>query len=361
MPTHAHHAHDALARQEEAKLAAAEARGFSGDVIAQIHEHRANTKPTPSWEELARGMGMSSGTLHQCVHGTYKGNPEPFEAKAISYFAMLQLRESAPHEIFPTAIANQFLEAVQAAKSSGEAVVVVHLPGVGASVTASLYARKDNTAILLTARRGIRSGRGAILHELRRALTRQKWRRKDERAGTMAEDVCRRLKGSGRVIIIDHADECSKDALALLLSLREETGCPLILMGAPRLHERIESVGEGEARPAAVGLWRELRFQSAASLTAAVHGLCRVLAPDHVENLQRQAYQAAKESHGNLRALSQRIRLAISIAEEKQLAIDVAFDHARLRLIACTSAEQRLYVMAQRRNETTKDLALAAA
>lgn len=359
MSTQAAHAATAMEAAEEARLSATtDARGFSPEVVAAIHEHR--TKTNLSWSALARAMGMSDGTLHQCCSGSYKGNPESFEQKALSYFAMLQLRENAPHDIFETDIARQFLEAVGAAKSSGEAIIVTHLPGVGASIAATLYARNDSTAILITARRGIRSGRGAILHELRRALTRQKWRRKDERAGTLAEDVCRRLKGSGRVLVIDHADECTKDALAFILSVREETGCAVILMGASRLHERIESVGEGESRPAAVGLWRELRFSSAAALTAAVNKLCQVLAPEHADALRKPAYAVAKESRGNLRALSQRLRLAVSLVTKDRPAI-TAFEHARLQLVATTTATERLEIMTRRRREEDKTLNLVAA
>jgi DNA transposition AAA+ family ATPase len=358
MSTHAPHIAAALEAREGLQVAPAEARGFSPETAAQIHQHRETSGL--SWAHLSRAMGMSDGTLHQCVHGTYKGNPEAFEQKALSYFAMLQLRENAPHDIFETEIAKQFLEVVKAAKGSGEAVLVTHLPGVGASIAATLYARNDSTAILITARRGIRSGRGAILHDLRRTLTRQKWRRKDERAGTLAEDVVRRLSGSGRVIVIDHADELTKDAISFILSIREETGCAVILMGAPRLHEKIEAVGEGDARPAAVGLWRELRFSSASALSAAIHNLCRVLAPEHAEDLRRPAYQAAREAHGNLRAIAQRLRLTVTLTKGER-PVATAWDHARLRLVSTTTAAERIGVMEHRRREDQKTLNLPAA
>lgn len=359
MSTQAHHIHAAQQAAEDARLAASETRGFSAETATQIQEHRA--KSNISWEALARAMGMSQATLHQCVHGTYKGQADSFEQKALSYFAMLQLREGAAHDIFETNICVQFLECVQCAKTSGEPVLVTHLPGVGASSAAIFFARSDSTAILITARRGIRAGRGSILHELRRALTRQKWRRKDERAGTLGEDVCRRLKGSGRVIIVDHADELSKDALSFLLSVREETGCAIVLVGAPRLHERIESIGDDGARPAAMGAWRELRWKTSQTLSATVSKLLTVLAPDQAEPLRRLAYQAAKDSHGNLRALTQRIRLAVTLAEGGKLTPDVAFDHARHQLVATTTAAERLTVMVQRRTADAKSLALAAA
>lgn len=321
-------------------------RGFSPETVAAIKEHMKASEL--SFQALSKRSGLNVSILHECMSGKYKGRVEDKEAQVRAYLSVAKIQRQVPHGVFPTEITKQLFDAAANAKSRG-LYVAVGLPGIGKTVAVNQYQEQDLTAIIVTARRGLRTTRGFLLRELRSRLTTWKWTRKDEREGTMSDDVLNRLRDSRRLIIADHADELTLDSLSFLLSLQEETSCSLLLVGAPRLHLRLEELASSGARGVASCLWSELRFTSTRSRNDAVDHLLDAVTPQHSDALRDAVRSAAVKNHGNLSTLAACINVATHLVESKGEPAPSAFDQSRFYLTGASTAAERLTLMEQRR------------
>ena len=185
--------------------------------------------------KLARGIGTSPASISMYLNGTYAekgGNYETIEPK-IEAFLEVQESKAQREELVlgfvSTKTTRRISEVMRDAHEAGDTVVIYGQAGLGKTQAVKNYCEKNPAAILIEANPSFTAL--VLMRKLAAAA-------KVSTVGSLNdlfESVSDRLRDSGRLIVVDEAENLPLRALEIIRRLHDDTGCGLVLSGMPRL------------------------------------------------------------------------------------------------------------------------------
>ena len=185
--------------------------------------------------QLARGIGTSPASISMYLNGTYAdkgGNYETIEPK-IEAFLEVQKSKAQREELVlgfvSTKTTRRISEVMRDAHEAGDTVVIYGQAGLGKTQAVKNYCEKNPAAILIEANPSFTAL--VLMRKLAAAA-------KVSTVGSLNdlfESVSDRLRDSGRLIMVDEAENLPLRALEIIRRLHDDTGCGLVLSGMPRL------------------------------------------------------------------------------------------------------------------------------
>ncbi len=184
---------------------------------------------------LARGIGVSPASISMYLNDTYAekgGNYETIEPK-IEAFLEVQESKAQREELVlgfvSTKTTRRISEVMRDAHEAGDTVVIYGQAGLGKTQAVKNYCEKNPAAILIEANPSFTAL--VLMRKLAAAA-------KVSTVGSLNdlfESVSDRLRDSGRLIVVDEAENLPLRALEIIRRLHDDTGCGLVLSGMPRL------------------------------------------------------------------------------------------------------------------------------
>lgn len=185
--------------------------------------------------QLARGIGTSPASISMYLNGTYAdkgGNYETIEPKIEAFLEVQESkaqREELVLEFVSTKTTRRISEVMRDAHEAGDTVVIYGQAGLGKTQAVKNYCEKNPAAILIEANPSFTAL--VLMRKLAAAA-------KVSTVGSLNdlfESVSDRLRDSGRLIVVDEAENLPLRALEIIRRLHDDTGCGLVLSGMPRL------------------------------------------------------------------------------------------------------------------------------
>lgn len=186
-------------------------------------------------------LGISGGAISAFLSGKYK-TPHTLIPKIQNLISMNAKKQVAPKapDFASTSISRTVHNAVAYAHLRGVISVVYGDAGVGKTSTVREYVRNDNLALLITISPTYASITG--VNELIAAQlgVRERVSRK------LTAEIVDRLKGSGRVLIVDEAQHLTVRALNHLRCLSDESGIGVALVGNEEVYSKLRGSGKAD-------------------------------------------------------------------------------------------------------------------
>lgn len=274
---------------------------------------------------VARSIDYSGATLSQYLQGKYTGDVEKVD-DAVKVFLELQHdRQAVPKHEIPychISTTRKLHEVARMCHLDGEIGVCYSDAGLGKTVATKRYAHGHKNVILIEADLGHTAR--VLFSELHRKCGL-------DGEGTihdMFEDIIEKLKGSGRLIIIDEAEHLPYRALELLRRVYDKAGVGILLVGMPRLISNLRGKrGEYAQLYSRIGVAVKLDTLKAADTQEIVH------AAIPGSNGVWKAYHEA--SGGNARILSKLIYRSRRVAQinKSDVTDEIVRETAKMLLI----------------------------
>jgi DNA transposition AAA+ family ATPase len=246
---------------------------------------------------VAKAIGHSTATISQWLGGTYPGNVQRIDRAIESFLKRERERSDAPKHTIPfhmTSIAEKVFEIARIAHLDGEIMVIYGNAGIGKTMALKEYAEQNPDVILIRANLGFTAR--VLFLELSKELG-------TDTQGSIQDlfkNVVSKLRGSGRLIIVDEAEHLPYRALELLRTVYDEAGIGVLLAGMHKLiHNLRGKKGEYSQLYSRIGMAVPLDTltpddsrEIVASMIPSANGLWKTF---------------HQEAHGNARALSKLI------------------------------------------------------
>jgi len=193
-----------------------------------------NESKTRTQAHLVKQISYSAGSVSTLINGVHPKDPQP----VINVIIPIVEDTSKPlvaGEFVHTSTYNIVLSACKKAKDSARFTVVAGSPGVGKTSSLLEYVKEDPNAIYMCGSETTTSS--VVLDELMEALSIKA--RATNTKNSRLKLIIEKLAGSGRLIILDEADKCAKDACDPLRTISDKTGCGVVLAGNHQLRDNI--------------------------------------------------------------------------------------------------------------------------
>ena len=261
--------------------------------------------------ELARGIGVSPASISMYLNNTYAEKGGKYETIEPKIEAFLEVQESKAQReelvlgFVSTKTTRRISEVMRDAHEAGDTVVIYGQAGLGKTQAVKNYCEKNPAAILIEANPSFTA---LVLMRKLAAAT------KVSTVGSLNdlfESVSDRLRDSGRLIVVDEAENLPFRALEIIRRLHDDTGCGLVLSGMPRLVANLR------------GKHGEL-VQLYSRVSVALN-LGDSMPDEELEEIARAAMPEAddatiaelvKQSNGNTRRMSKLMRGAVRTANK---------------------------------------------
>ena len=184
---------------------------------------------------LARGIGISPASISMYLNDTYAEKGGKYETIEPKIEAFLEVQESKAQReelvlgFVSTKTTRRISEVMRDAHEAGDTVVIYGQAGLGKTQAVKNYCEKNPAAILIEANPSFTAL--VLMRKLAAAA-------KVSTVGSLNdlfESVSDRLRDSGRLIVVDEAENLPLRALEIIRRLHDDTGCGLVLSGMPRL------------------------------------------------------------------------------------------------------------------------------
>ncbi|MCP2041442.1 DNA transposition AAA+ family ATPase [Neisseria sp. HSC-16F19] len=181
---------------------------------------------------VARAIGVTPAVVNQYLQGKYKGDVAAVD-RAVGAFLQKQREKAADKKLAVpyvyTTTAKRVRDMLRLAHLEGETVVLYGQAGLGKTRALAAY-RADNPDALLLDTDPTYTAK-VLLQKLAQMLG------ADGRGNLseLMEAVVGRLKDSGRIILVDEAENLPLRALECLRRVHDKAGVGLVLAGMPRL------------------------------------------------------------------------------------------------------------------------------
>lgn len=264
--------------------------------------------------QIARAVTVAPAAISMYLNGTYAdkgGKYATIEPKIEAFLdreAAKAQRDDLEIGFVSTRTARRIAEMMRDAHEAGDFAVIYGQAGLGKTEAVKAYCRNNP---------------GAVLIETNPSYTAQVLMRKLAEAckvgstGTlndMFDAVCDRLDGSGRLIVVDEAENLPLRALEILRRLHDMTGCGLVFSGMPKLIANMRG---------RYGEQAQLYSRTCGSVnlgdTVPEEELAEI-AKNALPNADEDTIAAlVKESGGNVRRLTKLMRGAVRVAKKNGL------------------------------------------
>ena len=260
---------------------------------------------------LARGIGVSPASISMYLNNNYAEKGGKYETIEPKIEAFLEVQESKAQReelvlgFVSTKTTRRISEVMRDAHEAGDTVVIYGQAGLGKTQAVKNYCEKNPAAILIEANPSFTAL--VLMRKLAAAA-------KVSTIGSLNdlfESVSDRLRDSGRLIVVDEAENLPLRALEIIRRLHDDTGCGLVLSGMPRLVANLR------------GKHGEL-VQLYSRVSVALN-LGDSMPDDELEEIARAAMPEAddatiaelvKQSNGNTRRMSKLMRGAVRTANK---------------------------------------------
>lgn len=260
---------------------------------------------------LARGIGVSPASISMYLNDTYAATGGKYETIEPKIEAFLEVQESKAQReelvlgFVSTKTTRRISEVMRDAHEAGDTVVIYGQAGLGKTQAVKNYCEKNPAAILIEANPSFTAL--VLMRKLAAAA-------KVSTVGSLNdlfESVSDRLRDSGRLIVVDEAENLPLRALEIIRRLHDDTGCGLVLSGMPRLVANLR------------GKHGEL-VQLYSRVSVALN-LGDSMPDEELEEIARAAMPEAddatiaelvKQSNGNTRRMSKLMRGAVRTANK---------------------------------------------
>jgi len=260
---------------------------------------------------LARGIGVSPASISMYLNDNYAEKGGKYETIEPKIEAFLEVQESKAQReelvlgFVSTKTTRRISEVMRDAHEAGDTVVIYGQAGLGKTQAVKNYCEKNPAAILIEANPSFTAL--VLMRKLAAAA-------KVSTVGSLNdlfESVSDRLRDSGRLIVVDEAENLPLRALEIIRRLHDDTGCGLVLSGMPRLVANLR------------GKHGEL-VQLYSRVSVALN-LGDSMPDEELEQIARAAMPEAddetiaelvKQSNGNTRRMSKLMRGAVRTANK---------------------------------------------
>ncbi|EIT6418107.1 AAA family ATPase [Salmonella enterica] len=182
--------------------------------------------------QVARAIGRSVTAMNQYVQGKYNGDIADMEERIANFIRRVREKQNAlriDERFVPTPTARKGLEVLAYAHQECEICVLYGAAGLGKTMTLKEYARRDDAVIFIEADPGYTAR--TLLEELCGRLRLNK----NGNIHTLIDLCVEKLKGTGRLLIIDEAELLPYRALEVIRRLHDKAGIGVVMAGMPRL------------------------------------------------------------------------------------------------------------------------------
>ncbi len=182
--------------------------------------------------QVARAIGRSVTAMNQYVQGKYNGDIADMEERIANFIRRVREKQNAlriDERFVSTPTARKGLEVLAYAHQECEICVLYGAAGLGKTMTLKEYARRDDAVIFIEADPGYTAR--TLLEELCGRLKQNK----NGNIHTLIDLCVEKLKGTGRLLIIDEAELLPYRALEVVRRLHDKAGIGVVMAGMPRL------------------------------------------------------------------------------------------------------------------------------
>ncbi|MCK1142188.1 AAA family ATPase [Providencia stuartii] len=185
-----------------------------------------------SQAQAARGIGVSTAVINQFLQNKYNGDVNAVEEKVRQFISREQERDKS-RRIKPvyvaTLMARKGRDVIRMAHMDGDINVIYGDAGMGKTMIMRQYAKEHLDAVLIEADPGYTAR--VVLEELCNKLGLSKRGNMHE----LSESIIQTLRDSGRIILVDEAENLPYRALETLRRIHDKSGIGIVLAGMPRL------------------------------------------------------------------------------------------------------------------------------
>ena len=262
-----------------------------------------------SFQAVSRATAMSATTLNLWLNDNYVGNLDKISDSVCSF--IIREKERSFKQNIPfveTSIAKNIFEIAQICHINGEIGVCYGRAGLGKTVAIKQYVKVNKDVILIETDPGYSTK--TVLLELHKRLG------LSSRGSlyAMTVDAIERLEKSGRLIIVDEAENLPYKALELLRRIHDKTEVGVLLVGLPALVENLRGHScQYEQLYSRVGVSKRLESLQFVDTEMILKEV----------SLDMKAVRTFHElSHGNTRVLSKLIMRSARVALINQTSVD---------------------------------------
>lgn len=199
------------------------------------------TKSGKTQTAVGTELGVSGGAISSFLSGKYK-TPHTLIPKVFALLSMNAKKAVAPKapDFAETSISRTVYNAIAYAHLRGVIAVVYGDAGVGKTSTVREYVKNDSLALLITISPTYSSITG--VNELIAAQLGVR----ERVARRLTAEIVDRLKGSGRVLIVDEAQHLTVRALNHLRCMSDESGVGIALVGNEEVYSKLRGSGKAD-------------------------------------------------------------------------------------------------------------------
>lgn len=200
------------------------------NTLEQIKEHIDRYNYSAS--SVAKAIGVSQTTFSQYMNGLYPGNVGKIEELIIKFLERDSEKQRNPKKVLhfcKISNAKKVFEVLKMAHLDGEIAVITGDAGLGKTTAIREYSKINKDVILVEA--NLSYSTKTLIQEIHKKVG-------GDASGSinsLMNDVCNRLKDSGRMLIVDEGEHLPTRALDLLRTINDQTGCGVAVTGLPRL------------------------------------------------------------------------------------------------------------------------------
>jgi len=257
---------------------------------------------------LARAAGISGAALSQFLSGQYKGDNLSIKVRVFSVIEREKEKLSLKtinHDFVETTVSKRFFDIANVCRLQCEMGVVFADAGIGKTEAAREFSAKRPDVILIEADPGYTAS--VFFRELIDKLGTGGNKRD---LHTIFEDCVARLRKSGRLIIVDEAEQLPYKALEMLRRLYDKAGIGILMSGMPKLLANLRGYrGEYAQIFSRVGIASRL-------VPLTDHDIKNIVQTQLNSPKEPDLWRVfKKETNGNTRRLFKLLRRAIYLAD----------------------------------------------
>lgn len=190
---------------------------------------------------IATELGISGAQLSSFISGTYKA-PHTIIPKIASLMKVSEKKAIAPRkpDFVETRVSKAVINAITYSHIQGNIAVVYGDAGIGKTMAINQYCKENNLAIKITISPSYASMSGVNELIADKLGVRERVSRK------IYAEIIAKLKGSGRVIIIDEAQHLTVRTLNHLRCMADESGVGITLVGNDEVYTKLKGSGRAD-------------------------------------------------------------------------------------------------------------------
>lgn len=204
-----------------------------------IKKYMASTGKTQS--QVAKELDVSASALSGFLSGTYK-TPHTIISKIEELASISTQKKIAPKEpeFIETSISRDVINAIRYSHLQGKISVVYGDAGIGKTMAFRNYLDQNTLAIGITISPTYSSITGVNEKLAEQLGVRERVSRRQ------SQEIVNKLRGSGRVVVIDEAQHLTVRALNHLRCISDESGVGICFIGNDEVYSKLKGSGRAD-------------------------------------------------------------------------------------------------------------------